>query len=107
MVYYLTVGILFGLAAGFSPGPLLALVVSESLEIGISAGIKVALARILTDVPIIGITLLVLTQLSGINHMLGIISLMGGGYVLTMGYCGIRSTGQGSHPTETTPNSLT
>lgn len=106
MLYYLTIGILFGITAGFSPGPLLALVVSETLEHGIGAGVKVALAPIITDIPIIMIALLTLTQLPGIDHVLGVISLIGACYVMYMGYENIRNKMRKNNKEEKTPRSL-
>ena len=32
MLYYLTIGVLFGITAGFAPGPFLTLVVSENIR---------------------------------------------------------------------------
>lgn len=107
MLYYLTIGVLLGVAAGFSPGPLLALVVSESLEHGIGAGVKVALAPLVTDLPIIMITLLIFTQLADIDHILGIISLLGGCYVLYMGVDSFRPKQHLYNRLETKPKSLT
>jgi threonine/homoserine/homoserine lactone efflux protein len=46
-------GIVLGLSAGLSPGPLMTLVVAESLKGGASAGIRIALAPLVTDAPII------------------------------------------------------
>lgn len=43
MIYYLTFGSILGLSAGMSPGPLFALVISETIAHDIRAGIKVAL----------------------------------------------------------------
>jgi len=107
MLYYLTVGILLGLTAGFSPGPLLTLVISETLEHGIASGVKVALAPIITDAPIIIICSLVFTQLSGIEHILGIISLIGGCYVLYIGYQTFRAKTPGVNQQKTKFKSLT
>ena len=90
MVYYLSTGVILGLSAGFAPGPLLALVVSETLEHGIWSGIKVSLAPIITDLPIIALTLIIFSHLSDFNIILGIISLCGGSFVLYIGYKGIR-----------------
>ena len=53
MSYFLTVGILLGLSAGIAPGPLLTLVVSETLSGGVGAGVRVALSPLLSDLPII------------------------------------------------------
>ena len=55
----LLLGAGIGLAAGLSPGPLLALVVTNTLRRGFAAGALVALAPLVTDVPIIVATLLV------------------------------------------------
>jgi threonine/homoserine/homoserine lactone efflux protein len=93
MIYFLTVGSVLGLSAGFSPGPLLALVISETLRHGMQAGVKVALAPIITDLPIILLTLLVLSKLSHLHNVLGVISLAGGFFILTMGWQSIRSRG--------------
>ena len=64
MISYLTIGIILGFSAGFAPGPLLALVISETLRHNIRSGIKVALAPIVTDLPIILISLFILAKLS-------------------------------------------
>ena len=91
MVHYLTIGIVLGLSAGFAPGPLLTLVISETLQHDIKSGVKVALAPIINDVPIILLTLLVLSKLSAFHSILGIISLFGGFFILYMGYESIRT----------------
>lgn len=91
MLYYLTTGIVLGAAAGLSPGPLLTLVISETLKHGVVAGIKVAFAPILTDAPIIAVTLLLFSQLSDLDNILGVITILGAGYVFYLGY---QSVGQ-------------
>jgi threonine/homoserine/homoserine lactone efflux protein len=93
MLSYLTIGILLGLSAGFAPGPLLTLVISETLRYGMRAGVKVALAPILTDLPIIVLTLAILAKLSGFNTALGVISFLGAAFVLYMGYESFRTKG--------------
>lgn len=90
MTDFLTMGIVLGLSAGLSPGPLLALVISETMRHDMKSGIKVALSPIFTDFPIILITLAVLSQLSQFHHILGIISLVGGSVILYMGYESMR-----------------
>lgn len=86
MLYYLTIGIILGLSAGFTPGPLLTLVISETLEHGIKSGIKVSLAPVVTDLPIIILTVYVFSKLSNFHNILGIVSLIGGCVVLFLGY---------------------
>ena len=89
----MTIGTVLGLSAGFAPGPLLTLVISETLQHDIKSGVKVALAPIITDLPIIILTLFVLSKLSNFHNILGIISLIGGFFVLFMGYESIRVRG--------------
>ena len=86
MLHFLTIGTVLGLSAGFAPGPLLTLVIAETLRHDIKSGIKVALAPILTDLPIIFLTLLLLSKLSDFNAILGVITILGGFFVLYMGY---------------------
>lgn len=107
MIYYLTLGLVFGMAAGFSPGPLLTLVITETLTHGFSSGVKVALAPIVTDIPIVIVTLLVATQLSNIDNVLGIISLIGSCYVLYMAYESTRQKEQNNSRVDVKSRSLT
>jgi len=93
MGYYLTIGAVLGLSAGFAPGPLLTLVISETLQHDIRSGIRVALAPVVTDVPIILLTLLVLSKLSAFHGILGFISIAGGFFILSMGYESVRTRG--------------
>ena len=79
-----------GLTAGLAPGPLLTLVVSETLQHGINAGVKIALAPIITDAPIIIVILLVMDQVSRANDFVGVLSLFGGFYVLYIAYDSVR-----------------
>lgn len=106
MVYYLTIGIILGLSAGFTPGPLLTLVVSETLEHGIKAGIKVSIAPIITDLPIIIITIYVFSQLSNFNNILGVVSLVGGCFVLFLAYESLSSKTKEINFEEEIPKSL-
>ena len=79
-------GMVMGLAAGFSPGPLLALVIGESLRRGTGAGVKVALAPVLSDAPIIVATLWLLSTIGRNQTLLGLISLAGSFYVLRLAW---------------------
>ena len=93
MIEYLTKGTLLGLAAGFAPGPLLVLVVSETLRHSVKEGIKVSVAPFLTDVPILLISLFILVKLSTVNALLGCIALAGGLFILHMGLGGLKFKG--------------
>lgn len=83
---FLLIGLLLGLSAGISPGPLLTLVIAETLRYGLGAGIRVAITPIITDLPIILLTLLILSRLANYEWLLGVISLVGGIVLLIMGY---------------------
>jgi threonine/homoserine/homoserine lactone efflux protein len=87
----LAAGTVFGLSAGLAPGPLLALVVTQTLQHGIREGAKVAMAPLLTDLPIILVSLLVLSRLSRFEPLLGVVSVLGGAYVLLLAYGSLRT----------------
>ncbi len=106
MIEYLSTGTLLGLAAGFAPGPLLVLVISETLRHSVKEGIKVSIAPIITDAPILLVALFVLTQLSNFNLVLGIISILGGVFVLYLGYESLRTKGIELNLEEQSSNAL-
>ena len=106
-MYFLTVGTVLGLSAGFAPGPLLTLLISETLQHDIKSGVKVALAPIITDLPIIILTLFVLSKLSNFHNILGVISIAGGFFILSMGYESLCTKGLELSFREAEPKSLT
>jgi len=87
----LAAGTVFGLSAGFAPGPLLTLVVTQTLQHDIREGIKVSMAPLITDFPIIVVSLFLLSKLSDFDRLLGAISLVGGLYVLYLAYGCLRT----------------
>lgn len=91
MLSYIAIGITLGIWAGLSPGPLFAILVSQSVRHGTREGIKVALAPLITDPPIILVTMLVLTRIKNSDHILGALSGIGGIYVAYMAYEGLFS----------------
>jgi len=93
MISFLTIGALLGLSAGIAPGPLLALVISETLRHDIKAGIKVALSPAITDAPIIILTLLLSASLPEFSIILGLISFVGGAFIFYLGIGSIRTKG--------------
>ena len=93
MIEYLSTGTLLGLTAGFSPGPLLVLVISETLRHNVKEGIKVSIAPIITDLPILIVSLLILKKLSNFEVVLGCVSSIGGIFVLYLGYESFRTKG--------------
>jgi threonine/homoserine/homoserine lactone efflux protein len=82
---FLFSGLLLGFIAGISPGPLLALVFSETLRHGKTEGIKVAIAPLISDLPIVSFVLFILSNLIGHNLIIGIFSLLGACYLIYLG----------------------
>ena len=78
-------GMVLGLSAGLSPGPMLTLVVSQTLRYGIREGVKVALAPLLTDIPIVMACGLFLYLFADMARALGVISIFGGLYLFYLG----------------------
>ncbi len=81
MTTLLSSAVVYGLSAGFSPGPLLALVISQTLRYGVREGVKASMAPLITDLPIILVSVLVLRSLSDSRFVLGCISMAGGLFV--------------------------
>lgn len=86
MISYLIAGISLGLSAGFSPGPLFAMVISQTLRYGLREGIKAAFSPILTDLPIVMIITFLLSSIYAYKPLLGIISIVGGFFVTYLAY---------------------
>ena len=107
MIYFLIIGITLGLSAGISPGPLSNLVIFETLQHNIRSGIKVALAPIVTDLPIVLISLFILNKLTNFNLVLGIISLGGGTLLLFLSYQSLKIQAVDREIQPTGPTSLT
>jgi len=87
---FLISGIFFGLAAGISPGPLLALVFSETLKFGKWEGIKIAVSPLISDLPIVLFVLFILLNLVNNSFVVGIISLFGACYLIYLGFENLR-----------------
>lgn len=89
----LVAGFVFGLSGGVSPGPLLTLVISETLNHGVGAGVRVAVAPLITDLPIVGVVLLVLSRLNAAEPVLGVVSLVGAAFLAVLGVRGLTFRG--------------
>ena len=79
-------GMVFGLSSGLIPGPLLTLVISESLKHGSIEGIKVAIAPLLADLPIVLGTIFIFSRLNDIHPVLGTISILGGLFLIYLAF---------------------
>ncbi len=105
-ITYLFSGIVFGLSGGLTPGPFLTLVISQTLQHGIREGIKVAIAPLLTDLPIVLATFLVLAKLSDLQPVLGVIALSGGAFLAYLGYESLFFKGAELNVVDVNPRSI-
>lgn len=92
MLEFLIAAAVFGLSGGLSPGPLLTLVVSETLARGRSAGLAVSMSPLITDGPAIGAAVFLLNRVENSDAALGIISIAGGVLLTTYGIAGLRGS---------------
>jgi threonine/homoserine/homoserine lactone efflux protein len=79
----LLVGLGIGLAAGISPGPLLMLVITSTLRGGLRHGVAVAVAPLLTDAVVVGVTLATLGRIP--QQWLSVLGVVGGAVVMVIG----------------------
>jgi threonine/homoserine/homoserine lactone efflux protein len=84
---------MLGVTAGLSPGPLLTLVVSQTLRHGIREGAKVAMVPLVTDFPLIIGAAFFLARLPDYRTPLGVVSIIGGLFVLYLAYGSFRAVG--------------
>ena len=87
---FILYGTLLGLSAGLSPGPLSTLVITQTLQYGPREGVRIAIAPLLTDVPIICLGLFLFSRLETADFVLGIISFAGSIFVAYLGMASIR-----------------
>jgi threonine/homoserine/homoserine lactone efflux protein len=106
VVTFLFSGIVYGASAGISPGPLLALVIRESLAGGWRAGLRAALAPLITDLPIVVLSLILLSRLPSRTVFPGIIALAGALFLIYLGVETIRSATHEATSTEVSRRSL-
>ncbi len=90
MISYLSFAAILGLSSGFAPGPLLTLVIAETLQHGRAAGFKVSIAPLITDTPIVIVIVLLLSQISHVDPLIGGIAIVGGVFVFYLGVTSIR-----------------
>lgn len=77
-------GLVYGLSAGLTPGPLLALVLRQSLSHGRREGLLVALSPLVTDLPIVVVTLLLVGRAMTLDWFFVLVSFGGAAYLLVL-----------------------
>ena len=88
-----TTGIVFGLSAGLTPGPLMTLVITETLKRGVAAGVRIAVAPLITDPLIILGSIVLLATFAHAMAFIGVVALLGGLFIAWMAYQNITFTG--------------
>lgn len=86
---YLTLaitGFVIGFSTALSPGPLMALVVRETLARGFGAGALISLVPIPTDMPIIAVAVIFSRTVPMPSWVLGIIALCGAALICRIGW---------------------
>ena len=91
MIALIASGGSLGLAAGLSPGPLMTLLMAETLRGGWPAGLRVSVAPLVTDSVLVTLALLLAAPLPAWG--LSVISMVGGLILVSMGWGTIRSAG--------------
>ena len=79
-----------GLSGGLTPGPLLVLVLAETVARGRAAGLAVAASPLITDGPIIAAAVLLHGRIESSQSALGFINLAGGALLASYGISGLR-----------------
>jgi len=85
MTSFILSGIVLGFSAGISPGPLLTLVISETVKKNAAAGILVAASPLITDAPIIAAAYYFSSIFKDSSYFISFISILGGAYLLHLG----------------------
>jgi threonine/homoserine/homoserine lactone efflux protein len=99
-------GAVLGLSAGWSPGPLLTLVVTETLRGGIAAGLRIAAAPLITDTPIILAALVLMPRLNVAPVLMGAVTLAGALFITWMAFESMTIKDQGATAGPAPPASI-
>lgn len=102
----LLTGAALGLSAGLSPGPLMALVIVQTLTYSVREGVKVAAAPLLTDLPIVLAALALTAALAHQPRLLALLTLAGAGYLAHCAVGSLRFTSQARTQAAPLPRSV-
>jgi len=102
----LLTGAALGLSAGLSPGPLLALVIVQTLTYSVREGVKVAAAPLVTDLPIVLAALALTAGLAGQPKALALLTLCGAGYLGKCALSSLRFTAGAQATAQSRPKSV-
>ena len=83
---FLLPGALLGIIAALSPGPLMALIVSETLKNGFGGGMRIAVTPVLTDIPFIIGAFVIARSIESSIVLLAVISFIGAMFMAYLAY---------------------
>ncbi len=106
MLTTLFAALVYGLTGGLAPGPLMTLVIAQTLRHGAKEGIKTALAPLITDGPIIALLLLFLGRIAAIRPLLAAIAITGVAYLLYLAWESWNAPLPQATDTDTAPRSI-
>lgn len=106
MLTALTAAVVYGLTGGLAPGPLMTLVLTQTLRHGAKEGMKTALAPLITDGPIMLVLLLFLDRLAQVRPLIGAIAIGGTLYLLWLAWESWRAPRPEVTETTSAPRSL-
>jgi threonine/homoserine/homoserine lactone efflux protein len=78
MLKLFIIGSGLGMAAGFAPGPLLTMVISQTIGYGFKEGVKTAFTPMITDLPVIVVATFLVSGIYTLKPLLGLVSVAGG-----------------------------
>lgn len=81
---YFFTGAIIGIGAGAAPGPLTMLVITQTLRHGLREGIQIAIAPLITDFPIIFLSVAIFSKLENTSAALAAISFAGSAILLML-----------------------
>lgn len=88
---FLLMGIFLGFASGISPGPLMTMTISETLQHGSKEGFKVAVSPLVTDILLVSSIMFILLKFEKQNSFIALISLSGALYLIHLGISSLRT----------------
>lgn len=95
MIGFVGAALVLGVSSGLSPGPLSTLVIAQTIKYGAKEGIKVSVAPLITDIPIICIAVFLLSSFAYVHNVLGWISIAGGSFLIYLAWETFRATPPG------------
>ena len=88
---YSVFGFFTGVLSGLSPGPLLALAVSETLKGHIKNGILVSISPVFSDIPVLLLSLFIIEEYKNARYFFSFVSFLGAVFLFYLGFKHIKA----------------